>query len=363
MAFLILAFNMISAIIPIRIADNSFWSSSTGIKSIKNFLDMVSAVESIDEYIMVTSDSSILQIADEYAMKTVSVDATRFPDRPYMFEECLLLAKKCLNSSQKKNDRFMFLDHRNLFLKSDDVEKAITVHEQNPGYCVLSLSSLKDHPCQYRAFFSFLGCEILRFKTQDLENAAFSDNLQVSYFKEASCKLKDNRQIIFDVAATASLCTVVFRGYARGREKLVSRIIPFNTAGPLYKYTHEILIPPQKHEIRFHTEIDNISGIIFIFTGCSQAGEYDTVEIFAPPGASWKWSGAGNEIIDSKKNEPLIGRQQFPPAYICDGSICLLNLNNLLEKPPNHFIPFHMENSCIVTDWVDYYCSGATGAA
>ena len=351
---------MISAVIPIRIADNSFWSSTTGLESIRHFLDMVCSVNRIDERIILTSDNSILRIAGEYGIATPCSDNARFQDSPYIFEECLLFAKKCFISSQKNNDRFIVLDHRNFSLQIDNIENAISIHGQNPDCCVLSLSLLNDYPCQCKTFFFFLGCEILHFRNQNVRKESFLDRFEIDYYKEAGCELKDGSRIKFYVTSQASLCSIVFRNNDQVRDKLVARIIPFDFDGPLYEYAHEIQILPWEHEIKLDIEIENITGLIFLFTSPSQTGEYDSVELFAPSKAPWKWSGKGGEMINPKTGEPLLGRQQFPAAYTYDGSICLLNRNHLVEKAPLKFMPVHIENSFIVMDWVDYYCGSAT---
>lgn len=349
---------MISAILPIHITENPFWSSLTGLDLIKQFFDKVNAVERINEWIILTSDNSILQIAGEYDRAiTIHIDNLRVQDRSYTFEECMLFAKKCVSSSKKKNNRFMVLDHRNLSLAIDDLKDAIFIHEQSPNCCVLSLSSLRDHPCQFRTFFSFLGCGILHFGVSNLNEKSCSDNFQLCYHKYILCRLRDNKKIKFGVSIENSIWSLTISGDIKNSENLVSHIIPFDSGGLLYESAYEILIPPHEHQIQLDVRLENINGIMIFIVASSRSGAYDTVELFESAESTWKWSGNGYEVINSKTKEPILGRQQFPEAYTFDGSICLLKLINRTEEFPTHFLPVNIENSCIVTDWVDYYCA------
>jgi hypothetical protein len=51
----------------------------------------------------------------------------------------------------------------------------------------------------------------------------------------------------------------------------------------------------------------------------------------------------------------MFGRQQFPPVYTYDGSLFILGAKHWIEKATSDPIPIILEDSCIVTDWVDYW--------
>ena len=87
----------------------------------------------------------------------------------------------------------------------------------------------------------------------------------------------------------------------------------------------------------------------------SQSGEYDTVEIFTPQNAPWELSGSGASIIDKKKHQLMHGRQHFPLVYTYDGSISILGQKQLEEKVVNSLIPLILNESIIVTDWIDFF--------
>jgi hypothetical protein len=79
------------------------------------------------------------------------------------------------------------------------------------------------------------------------------------------------------------------------------------------------------------------------------------VEIFTPVNAPWELGGSGSTVVNTKTHEPMFGRQQFPPAYTYDGSLCILGVKHLPEKMTSVPNPLILKDSCIVTDWVDYW--------
>jgi len=346
---------MLTAVLPIHVTDHSFWGSSTGVETIKKFLEMVCAIECFDNYIIVAPDERICQLAGKYGMTAMIVGDVNYPERTYTFGESRLIGRKVSQNNCDLNDTLIVLDHRNLMLTARDITKALSLYEKKGGSCVFSLSLLKEYPCQYKAFYSFKGCQIVYLKTSGKKGRTFSHIQQLNCNRKASCSLSEHEEITVCVDVKPTFCSIVFSGPVLRKESVVSHIIPFDEDGPIYKQTRMLHVPPQMYDVPMDFETEGFVGLIFIFASPSRIGEYDTVEYFSSPIAPWRVSEIEGVVTSSKTSEPIIGRQQVQNTYAYDGSIFISSIGDLRRESPTGLLPMHSMECCHVTDWVDYY--------
>ena len=354
---MILAFDMVTAIFPVRINKNSFWSSDTGLACLDSFLTLFSGMADIDRFFVITQDTQVCHLAEKYGMSVLKLGIPGRIDRPYTFEQTMALAQDFQNSFSNQEDDLIIIDHRNILISPDDVTKAMLIYRQNPNSGVISLTSCRDHPCQYKSYFTFLDCVIIRFDKPAGKDGS-SDNPQTGLSGQITYQLEGHGEITIRLSTNGPRCCISFHSPNKARESFVAQILPFAKNGPLYGQSREILVTTPEYETLLDIDAAQLTGMIFILTMPSQAGEYDTVEIFTPPNASWELGGSGSTVANTKTHEPMFGRQQFPSAYTYDGSLCILGVIHLPEKMASVPNPLILKDSCIVTDWVDYWYTG-----
>jgi len=354
MSFLISGSEMLTAILPIRVEQNPFWCSSIGLECIKKFLKICIRISDIDQFIVITQDHRVCRLAEQEGLKVSGVDIPGSINRPYTFKQTRSLAQNFLGFCSNETDALIIVDHRNLFLTAEDIVRANTAHQKAPEAKVVSLAFCRDHPCQCRSYRIFLGCVIIHFEGSSIKKR-ISDSLQINHLREMTCKAQSPGKVTTTVSTNGPRCCVSFYSENLPRGNFIAQTLPFDQNGPLYKKSQEIFVKTPEHGILLDIDAVKVTGIIFILTMPSQAGEYDTVEIFTPPNSPWELEGSGATVVDTKTHEPMFGRQQFPPAYTYDGSLCILGANHLSEKMTSDPNPLILKNSCIVTDWVDYW--------
>jgi CMP-N-acetylneuraminic acid synthetase len=346
--------DVLTAILPIRIDQNPFWFSSQGLECVENFLKTCKRVSEIDRFIVITQHDAVRRLAEQHGMDITTVAIPGSTSQAYTFDQTRSLAGNFQSLCNNQTDALIIADHRNLFLSADDIARAHTVYEQNPEAGVISLAFCRDYPCQCKSYYTFLDCVIIHFDESDVKDG-ISDIPQTGLLREITCQLKCHGKITINVSAKGPRCCIFFHSQNLRQEYYVAQIIPFDANGPLCGQSRETHIPTSDHETEIQIDAAKVTGIIFILTVPSLSGEYDTVEIFTPPNAPWELQGSGVTVVDTKTHEPMFGRQQFPPAYTYDGSLCMLGAKYLIEKATSDPIPIFLEDSCIVTDWVDYW--------
>ena len=345
---------MLTAILPIHINQNPFWSSATGLECIENFIKTCKQISEIDRFVVITHDVPVCCLAEKYGMEIVSVDIPGILNLPYTFEQSRSLARNFRKSCIKQNDAIIIVDHRNLSLSVDDITEALIAHQQNPEAGVISLAFCRDYPCQWKSYFKFLGCVVINFEELGIMDEV-SNIHRAGSNRGVTCHTKDDGEITISLSTNGPRCCISFYSPNKARESFVAQILPFAKNGPLDGQSREILVTKPEYETLLDIDATQITGMISILTMPSQAGEYDTVEIFTPPNASWELGGSGSTVASTKTHEPMFGRQQFPSAYTYDGSLCILGVGHLPEKMTSVPNPLILKNSCIVTDWVDYW--------
>jgi hypothetical protein len=354
MVFLTSDFEMLTALIPIRTEKNSFWRSSKGMELIEIFLNRITCISDIDQHVVITQDDRVCRLALEQGIQISSAAIPGSPDRPYTFEQTRSLARNFQYICKNQNDALILADHRNLFLTADDITRALAACQQGLGNGVMSLSFCRDYPCQFKAFFIFLGCVIIRVNGNRAKNGT-SNKLQVELPGEFACKAEGPSEIIIRVSCDDRRCKVSFNSKNIPVENYIAQILPFNKNGPLYKKSQEILIKTPEHESQLEIDSANLKGVIFSLTMPAHSGEYDTLELFTPENATWELGESISTVFSKKNHKPMYGRQEFPPAYTYDGSLCILSARHLPDEFILNPIPLVIKDSCIVTDWLDYW--------
>ena len=346
---------MVTAIFPARINKNSFWSSDTGLACLDSFLTLFSGMADIDRFFVITQDTQVCHLAEKYGMSVLKLGIPGTIDRPYTFEQTMALAQDFQNSFSNQEDDLIIIDHRNILISPDDVTRAMLIYRQNPNSGVISLTSCRDHPCQYRAYFTFMGCVIFNCKDVSLKNTSSNGH------KPCISKIVKSPQGNFgDITVTVILqnetCGITFNCQTQIPDGLMAQILPFTTTGPLYENFVELYIPTADYQALQGVVADQLEGVIVTVVMADSSGSYDTLECFTPKSADWELGGAGNRVVDKENRAPIQGRQQFTPVYTYDGSLCVINTRNLSQLEKIKLLPFLLNDSRIISDWVDY-CS------
>ncbi|WP_319409713.1 hypothetical protein [uncultured Desulfosarcina sp.] len=350
---------MLTAILPVYIKENAFWSGSRGLKCIDDFLNNCSQIKEINNYIVVSRDDAVCNLTVKYGMEVHKTLICEQINRPYTFEQTLALALGFKNYCKKKSDALLVLDHRNLLLDKDDITNALSLKNCNPESGVISLAFCKDYPCQYKSFYNFLGCIIFTFDKQ-VKNGENFYNSHLDLSKKNACKTRGYEKIYIEISVKHSHYKFFFNNANIKQCAYIAQVIPFNLDGPQYDECRTIYVSENKFQVLLEFDKVKITGMIVILTSPSWTGEYDTVEVFTPENASWELGGKGATVIDKKKHEPMYSRQQFPEMYTYDGSLCILGKDQLKENAKIDPTPLILKDSCIVNDLVDYYFAIAT---
>ena len=350
---------MLTAILPVRTEHNSFWNSSKGMECIDKFFNSCACISDIDQYVVITQDESVCRLAEQQGMQISNVAIQGNPDRPYTFEQTRSLAQNFQNFCKNQSDALIVADHRNLNLTADDIIKFHKVYQKNPDNGLISLAFCRDYPCQLKTFFTFLGCTIIRIEKHCAKNGN-SNKLQPYFPTKPTCISNDPAKIMVSASVDGSSCNISFSTKHLPVNNFIAQVIPFSQNGPQYEESQEIFVESPDHEMKLEIDPACIKGVIFIFTVPSQSGDYDTMELFTPENASWELGDSVSAVISKKNQKPMYGRRQFEPAYTYDGSLCILVAKHLSDKTILNFLPFVLEDSCIVTDWVDYSYTATT---
>jgi len=357
MAFLISGSDMLTALLPIRVEQNPFWSSSQGLKCIENFLKALKQISDIDNYFIVTEDAPVCKLAEKHSMEIEIIDIPGNINQPYSFEQTSNIANTFTKKHKDKTDSFIIVDHRNLLFSADDITRANSLFQLNPEAGVIGLSFCRDYPCQYKSYSNFLNCVIVSLKKHDAKND-FPDNSQHVLTREINCDLKEYGTLAIQISGKSPQYNISFGVKKLNFHGYVAQIIPFTSNGPQYEQCQEIYVPTPEFEKLFKTNTKKTTGFIITLTTPSQSSEYDTIEIFTNPNAPWELSAPGaTTVADKTRHKAMFGRQQFPTTYTYDGSLCILKKNHLARTHPNTLI---MKPTYIVTDWVDYWYTVAS---
>ncbi|MBF0244657.1 MAG: hypothetical protein HQL31_05245 [Planctomycetes bacterium] len=307
----------------------------------------------MDQVVAISGDEQARLLAQKYDISSLDVEIPGNYDRPFTFEDTAALVRNVIQANAIRLENILIADHRNLLLSTEDMEHGIALHRQDQGSTVITLAPCRDHPCQYQAFFNFIGCEIIPFQTDGnkMTGAGELDLARRVEFGRAGFG-----EITVCVQGNETSPLIGFQLQTPPAHGVVAQILPFTADGPLYDKNRELFIQGNAYEMQLDTRgRDDLAGVIVTLLEPKQSGAYDTVEHFTPPSACWNLGGPGSVIVDKESYTPLQGRQQFAPAYWYDGSICIMNADQLVDAKSKDVLPLIIRESSIVTDWIDYY--------
>ncbi len=316
----------------------------------------------LDRIVVVTRDDQVGRVAKKRGMTVSEALIPGSPDRPYTFEQISSLARDFQYLYINQTDGLVIADHRNLFLTAEDISRAQKAYNQNHDSGVISLVPSYDYPCQFKAYYNFIDLVISRFDQDD------NDSIMPSTYKENNGDNLDGRpdgagRIATEVSARNSRCRISFQSMDLQLKYFIAQIIPFNEYGPLYNKSKEVLVETARHDMFIDIGTREARGILFIFAAPAQSGVYDSMEFFTPENAPWEVGESISTVFSKINHEPMYDRRQFPPVYTYDGSVCILNSKHLQKGTKLNFFLLMLEESCIVTDWVDYWFTVASHQA
>jgi len=350
---------MITAILPVCMKKKPFWLSSQGIKCIDEFLNECKQIPEIENFIVVSQDDVVCDLAEKYNMlinKAIKLDSI---NQSYTFQQTRALLLNFRKYCKTKTDGLLVLDHRNLFLSSEDILRAISLYRNNPESGIISLAFCRDYPCQYRSFYDFLDCIVFNFEQEDEDDEAYKHSY-VKLSKEIKCEAKGFENIVINISVKSPNYKFTFHNKSQNQEAYIAQIIPLTANALQYPQCRTIYIPTCEYKKLLEFKTKKIIGMIIILTSPSHTGKYDTVEVFTPENTPWQLSGKGTAVIDTKNYQTMLGRQQFPKTYTYDGSLCVLGENQLKEISNLNPVPLVLKYSILVDDLVDYFHFVAT---
>ena len=318
---------------------------------LKKFLKMVQEIEEITHGIILSENDVAAQLGQKYNMESLRLSYPDPQNKPFSIDEIQSIIQCLLDGEQALNDLLLFIDHRNILLSIKDIRNAITKSLEEKNKCVISLSMLNDHACQFKSYYTFLDCKILEF------NQASDNN---GFIGAITCSLKNEETISITVKSKTDGCRlVVHKKTISFYSDILFQIIPYDSSGPQYKRFVEFMVSGDIHEQEIILNIERLKGFICILIEPSRNGEYDTIEAFSPQNAGWVLDEGTNEILDSRSGKKIQGRQQMLPTVSFNGSLCMSNLDFFrMNRVQYNYSPVILKDTCIVTDYIDYfYCS------
>lgn len=344
---------MLTAVMPVYIKENMFWSSDRGIACIDGFLSWLATISEIDRMFILSPDDQVGQLAKTHNLKVLHSKDFEAVNGQYTFAQIVDMAKNVIRISPDSIEDLTIVDHRNLLLTPNDFMKALNIYRQHSQAGVISLTPCQDHPCQFRSYSTYVGCNIFHFQGKQ------------PYCTSNGAPLPGSKQTIESTRSDLKniTLTVHFKNQSWGFEiscltpipqGLIAYVLPFTDEGPLYNKFCELCISTAKTAFSLELENNILGGVIVTFVVADSSGIYDTVECFTPENADWELGAFGSMVVDKNNHLPIQGRQQFSPVYSYDGSIFIVNASRLHPAEEMNPVPVILNRSCIVTDWVDY---------
>jgi len=345
---------MFTAILPIRINKNSFWASDLGMAKIDDWLRMISDNSNIERIFVIAQDGQACCLAGRHGIQALDVAIPGNIERSYTFEQTIAMWKNFRHSYSDPVENLIVADHRNIMLSSEDLENAMSFYMRHPDSWVVSLAYCRDHPCQFKSYQTFLGCAtfLLKDTSYNIPNPSPKASHLVRII---SCSDENDAGISITVKFEDKGCRIAVESDMYIPDILVAHILPLTKNGIVYERFIEIHITDSDHLILDDFNFKQLEGLVVTLFRKDLSGSYDTVECFTPKNATWKLGQSQDVIVDGGNNHTIQGRQQFPPVYTYDGSFCIFHTVKHDHKNRKDLIPVILKNSCIVSDWIDYY--------
>ncbi len=309
-------------------------------------------MEEVERVVLVGEDDELAGVALKYGMELADIPVPGKIDLPFTHDETLELVRRVAGAYPIRDVSLMVVDHRNLLLTENDLRQAIAVHGKHQGVMVISVAPCRDHPCQYRAYFTFLGCEIIRFQTEMDHTSGSSELEQEVLIKSLEADFED---ITIHIRGEVAKPCISFHFETPPQHGIVAQVLPFTVDKPLYDESSELFIQGLNIEFQLVTQTDvHLAGVVIVLLVISQIGTYNTIEHFTPQQGDWSFNDFGCAKFDKGTYTLLQGRQQFTPVYTYDGSVCIMNAFHVNKKMANNVKLFVIEESCFVVDSIDY---------
>lgn len=350
---MILGFEMIKAIIPIYIKNNSFWSSSKGLDLIDIFIKKLKKVKEIESIVVLSEDNAVKILASKYDLAILDEISIDTIDQPYKISNLKEIGKKYCHICKEFDNTLLILDHRNLLLKASDIQRAIKLHKENVDDCIVSLAFCHDYPCQSKTFYNFLDCSIIDFDTS-LAISGYQKSFLLTVPHNKKNDETGQHTLTVSVSKNAGDFKFLFTKSEKSCDEVVAQIIPLGADGPCFDQFTECYISLDYNEVLIKTIDVNLCGVIVVLLSPSHNGEYDCVELFTPLNAPWELYGKGSTVMNKITHEPMLGRQKFPDAYSFDGSLCLIGNGGVDIFDNKSIVPLLLADSCIVTGEIEY---------
>lgn len=342
---------MLTAILPIRLT-SPFWSSVTGKDCLDRFIVMISEMEEIDRGVVVGEGDGVAGIAKEYGLEFAKAHIPGKIDLPFTHDETNELVQRVEGEYPIGGDFLLVVDHRNLLLSEQNLRQAIALHQNHQDARVISVSPCRDHPCQYRAYFNFLGCEIIHFFESSVDQDSEAGR---GFDKRVLVKSGDGVGIVVRVQGCQGQVVINYSIPAEFSQGIVSKILPFTANAPLYDDQIELFIDGLGSETQLQMqEQDSLVGVVVTMLQPARSGEYDAVEHFTPLNATWEL-GRGGFVVEKVGCAPILGRQHFVPVYAYDGSIYIGHSHLTGKNTSVWTLPYVLQEAGFVVDWIDYW--------
>ncbi|WP_459922187.1 hypothetical protein [Desulfatiferula olefinivorans] len=303
---------------------------------------------------MITNNPAAAALSEKKGLRHLILPIPGDMSRPFTFDEIRRLAMAVAHEEPDLNGALLFVDHRNLLLSSDDLDRAISKASLNAGTCLIGLCVSPDHACQFKSFHMFVGCEVLEFNAEN--HGCRSGGLtNETVLADMAFRLHDEKHVMISVCSRENRCLVAVEGKDGPMDPLVVQAIPYDADGPDYRHAVEFQAAGAGYEQSMEVRADQIDGLIVVLKQQSLDGVFDAIENFSPSSAYWTFNPTGNLAV-SLTGRPLTGRQLFQPTLVFDGSLCLAGVSCLTDTASHPTCDFMvLENSCIVSDWIDYH--------
>ncbi len=346
---------MITALIPIQSESSFFWSSDKGRAQTDTFLRWLAATPDIDRILILSTGSRISSMAEKQGMQFLHAEETECIDGPFTFLQSVDFANIFRRLCFGQHADMMVLDHRSLLFSQRDLKKALSAYKRYGASGLVSVAPCIDHPCQLRSYHRYLGCRLFYFNKHSNGGAAVVSPC-VSHSFNSVCA--GSMDIVVTSRLRNSRLDVSFEFNNPIRISLTAHVLPFNEEGPIYNFFKDISVGWHSTNTTIDVAPEGLSGVIITLLANDESGSYDTEVFFSPAKADWELGDSNTTVVNKKDQKPVQGRQQFTPTYSYDGTFFMICSERLDRPEEIRPVPFELDQSCIVTDWVDYhYCS------
>jgi hypothetical protein len=322
---------------------------------IDNFLSQIKTCFGFEKIFILSSDTQIQNLAQKHQIEILHITPPFSTDVPYIFEQTQFWTNELLHQSPIKIDEFAIIDHRDIQFADNNLKEVLSKYNHCREAGVIGVTLCQDHPCQFRLYSNFLGSTIFQFPWKN-QHSVRKPLLKNSIHKTIQPLRNDWSKIkICITIKERDSGTGIFIDCQKAPVKdLIAHILPYDSDGPLYNHFAYAKISCFGVKTFIREDYSNFSGAIITLLMDNCSSDYDTVEFFTPQNANWELGTMGNMVINKKNHTPIQGRQQFSQVYSYNGAFYASRTDSFMKKTINP-MPIILEQSSIVTDWVEYH--------